>query len=541
MPVHQQLYSSVAMRLRQLGVALGVLLASLIAQSGGHPEQQAEPSTTAGPSLTSDDLWPADRVLDIQITLPDEDWDKLRHQGRDLMAWFHASRKERSPPSPFTYVLADVTIDGVEFPRVGLRKKGFVGSMSTARPSLKVKFNYTDESGRFDGISKLTLNNSQQDHSLVSQFLGYALFNAAGSPASRCAFAKVTVNGESLGVYTHVESIERPFCQREFGSDEGVLYEGSNVDFFDGWADGFEHEFGKGEVGRKKIQELIDLLNPVERLVTEEEIGRVVDLDAFYTFWAVESLLCFWDGYSANRNNYFIYLNPKTDRFHFVPWGADILFDTKDRHRLPGSPSSVWVKGLIGYKLYQLPEGRRRLADAFQCLLAGCWNEEALLMELDRVQAMLEPHVLQQQVAMPNRLKNVRQFIKSRRQTVMSEMEDGLPIWVGGPSFPETIPGKQSDPTAYAAIWDAARRRDHQDLNRLLELEAGQLSNEEMSRVFTVISSIAKRMEPRRTTWSRGGVTLSLGVLLIAAGVGFAVFFSRKRTGQRRSESLSGR
>ena len=35
--------------------------------------------------------------------------------------------------SPYTYVEASVTIDGVEFPRVGLRKKGFIGSQSTSQ------------------------------------------------------------------------------------------------------------------------------------------------------------------------------------------------------------------------------------------------------------------------------------------------------------------------------------------------------------------------------------------------------------------------
>ena len=59
----------------------------------------------------------------------------------------------------------------------------------------------------------------------------------------------------------------------------------------------------------------------------EQAIGRLVDLDSFYTFWAMEGLLSFWDGYSGNKNNSFIYLNPETDKFHFIPWGADCMFE----------------------------------------------------------------------------------------------------------------------------------------------------------------------------------------------------------------------
>ena len=55
----------------------------------------------------------------------------------------------------------------------------------------------------------------------------------------------------------------------------------------------------------------------------EDAIWEVIDEEAFYKFWALEGLLSFWDGYSGNRNNYFIYLNPGTGKLHFMPWGAD--------------------------------------------------------------------------------------------------------------------------------------------------------------------------------------------------------------------------
>lgn len=504
---------------RLVGVAAAV--ATVIVIASDPIGARAQSSHASQPSLTPDDLWPTDRVLDIQITLPQEDWNRLRHEDRDLMAWFHESRKEQPPKSPFNYVLADMTIDGVEFPRVGLRKKGFVGSLSTTRPSLKVRLDYSEKGKNYGGLSKLTLNNSNQDHSKVSQFMGYAFFNAAGSPASRCTFAEVTVNGQSLGVYAHVESVGRVFCRRAFGSDKGVLYEGSNTDFFEGWAGGFEHKFGNDEVGRAKIQQLIDLLQPGERLVTHTEIGEVIDLDAFYTFWATEGLLSFWDGYSANRNNFFIYLNPETDRFHFVPWGADILFNTKEKHRSPGAPLSVWLKGLLCYHLYQLPEGRKRLEEELRRLLADCWDEEVLVRELDRVQTMLAPHVLPEQFAIPNRVKTTRRFMETRRRIVMRELERGLPDWIGPPTRPAVIPGEQSNPSEYPAIWQAAGSGDYAALRQLLRLEPGEFSDDEISELASIITKIGSVMEPRR---SRRGSTrlylvagLAVGCLALAA------------------------
>ena len=43
-------------------------------------------------------------------------------------------------------------------------------------------------------------------------------------------------------------------------------------------------------------------------------------------FWAVESLIGFWDGYSNNQNNYWLYENRDNGKFYFMPWGADGAF-----------------------------------------------------------------------------------------------------------------------------------------------------------------------------------------------------------------------
>ena len=343
--------------------------------------------------LKIDDLFPHDQVLDVQITIDSKDWDSIRYQSRNFFEALNESRQHAPIDHPYTYVEASVLIDGVEFPQVGIRKKGFIGSQNSTRPSIKVKLNHVDKEGQIDGLTNLTFNNNQQDVSLISQFMGYGLFNAAGIPAPRCAYANVTVNGQDLGIYAHVERIHRPFLKREFGNDDGVLYEGTAVDFYPGWLGSFEHKLGSDEVGRKKIQKLIDVLNnPNDNI--ESLIGELVDLESFYAFWAMEGLLGFWDGYSGNRNNFFIYLNPKTDKFHFIPWGADSMFERyspiRDDRR---DPISVKTQGLISNRLYQLKSGRQRYQNALEEIMAQNWSSTALLAETKRIQALVKPYL----------------------------------------------------------------------------------------------------------------------------------------------------
>ncbi len=436
--------------------------------------------------LTLDDIFPTDRVVDVQITVSEQDWDKIRYQSRNFMSALNESRQFAPIDHPYTYVEASVSIDGVVFPKVGIRKKGFIGSQSHTRPSLKIKLNHIDKKAEIKGLTNLTFNNNKQDTSQVSQFMGYALFNAMGSPAPRCAYAKVTVNGKALGIYSHVESVRKPLLKRAFGNDDGPLYEGTVVDFNEEWENSFEHKRGDDTLGREKIIALIDALADDE--VTEETIGGLVDLESFYRFWAIESLLGFWDGYSGNTNNYFIYLNSETNKFHFLPWGADALF-TKfgmfDSQRNSRTPISVKTQGLIAYRLYQLESGRERYYKTMTGFLKNHWNEVELLAELDRISAMIQPHLIPAQrafkaegwwerdVTFENMVENIRNFIRTRENDILQEIADGMPLWKKRPRppivmGPEGFDMKQFVQLPEDGLWHAARIGDIPAMKRYI-------------------------------------------------------------------------
>ncbi|MXY27255.1 hypothetical protein F4Y59_03710 [Candidatus Poribacteria bacterium] len=414
---------------------------------------------TNAKELTLDDIFPTDRIIDVQITLSQQDWDTIRYQSRDIRTALGASRQFKPMESPYTYVDASVSIDGVVFPEVGIRKKGFIGSLSHTRPSLKIKLNHVDEDGGIEGLTNLTLNNNKQDTGLVSQFIGYALFNAIGSPAPRCAYAKVTVNGKDLGIYSHVETMRAPLLKRAFGNSDGPLYEGTVVDFYEGWENSLEHKRGDDTQGRAHIKALIDLLADPKTI--EADIGQLVDLESFYKFWAAEGLVGFWDGYSGNKNNFFAYLNPDDNKFYFIPWGMDSVF-TKlskiDFMNDAGAPISVKTQGLIAYKLYQSESGRQQYREVLTEILDKHWNTTELLARLDEVAVMVEPHLVPAQRVVEeewgrggrsgnapkptfeSELAAARDFIRSRKSDIQREIADGMPIWNKQPDPPFAIP-----------------------------------------------------------------------------------------------------
>lgn len=413
-------------------------------------------------ALTEEAMFPTDRLIEVKIEVDEEDWDTIRHQTRNLLEVLNEKRRIAPIDGPYTYVPADVTIDGQTFKNIGLRKKGFIGSQSSTRPSLKVKLNFTDKKGRIGGLTNLTLNNNKQDATLVNQYMAYRLFNAAGAPAPRTCFAKVSVNGKNLGVYTHVETPRKNFVNREVGNKAGTLYEGTVVDFRKDWEGSFERKFGDDEEGRKRILDLIKLLDGEGSSKHDvEAIGKLVDLDTFYRYWAVEGLVGFWDGYAANANNYFVYLNPENNKFHFLPWGADALFSKYsliDRRR--DGPVSVKTKGIVSYRLYQLEEGRARYAATMQKLLKEVWKEKELLSEIDRVEKMLKPHLNKEQGSFSNSLNKVREFIRTRRDDVEKEVSGSMPKWDRFPDPPPVIPGSFEGLGGGDSIFNAAKTGD---------------------------------------------------------------------------------
>jgi hypothetical protein len=380
------------------------------------------------PFELSASLFAPTELLEIELTLPDADWEQIRSEGRSVNAVFSSCD---DLAFGYTEVPASAVIDGESIDGIGLRKKGFLGSLSTLRPSLRIDFAETDAKARFRGVKGLTLNNNRQDPSLVNQCLAYSIFAAAGVPAPRCSFAHVTVNGEDLGIYTNVEQVGKPLLARYFESDEGDLFEGNpGADFRADMLGRFEKKTNESDPSDAPLQALTEALVETDEsaLAAVEEL---VDLDAFMRFWAVESLISHWDGYTGDHNNFFVYQDPSTEQLAFLPWGTDGAFD-RNHGFLPevGRPASVFAMARLPRRLYAWPSTRERYRDALRDVLASAWNEDDLLAEIDRIAELVG------NAADPVKLEVLRDFVRSRRGEVQPELDAEAPDW----RFDERMP-----------------------------------------------------------------------------------------------------
>jgi spore coat protein CotH len=374
-------------------------------------------------------MFDPDHVLQIEITIDETDWDALRTQARTLEMIAEYTCNDMPVPSPFTYFHADVTVDGDPVRNVGVRKKCFLGSCDEEKPALKVKFNEYVSGQTYSGMTRLTLNNARQDPSFVKQCLGYDLFRAAGVPASRCNFAHVWVNGEDRGVYVHVESIKSDFLGRHFTATTGNLYEGALSDFRPGFSGTFECKVDGCAHDRSDLEAVVTALEADDDHLLEA-LDPILDVDAFYTFWAMEVIIGHWDGYAGNTNNFYFYRDPGPDRFRFIPWGIDGILMHRDDD--PDALVSVMASGLLARRLYMSPETQADYVARLRALLDDPWDRDALLAEIDAMEDRIRPHATDAELEhLTGHLDLVRSFVRNQKDAILEELDAGPPAWTG--------------------------------------------------------------------------------------------------------------
>lgn len=369
-------------------------------------------------------MFARDHVLQIDIDMAPADWREIRLSHRDAA---DETLSQIANDDAYQYKAADIRIDGVRVARVGVRKKGFLGSVVSTRPSLKVKFDEYVKGQAFAGLDGLTLNNNNQDQAMVQTFLAYDLYTRAGVPAPRASFAHMRVNGEDLGVYTHVEAVGKPFLRRAFGSSNGPLFESYAGDFTDAR---MYRILGKGNdnADRAPLGALKDALL-VTRPVSLPRIAELVDLESFIRMWAIESLMGHWDSYSGNRNNYYLYVNPTTGKVHFIPWGPDSVFADPGPLQPAVVPKSFKAMGVLSRRLWELPEIRRRYQAVMRELLAGAWSEARLTADMSGLQRTLLPQSHLQPKTVETASNAILSFLETRRAEVEAELTTPGPDW----------------------------------------------------------------------------------------------------------------
>ncbi len=359
-----------------------------------------EPETSSQTLVNEELTFDSDHMFCVNISMDYSDFDNMRHESR-----FGPSIKEDNGavvtgvlleylgqcdvpfPSEYNWYHGRVTIDGLQINDVGIRKKGFLGSVFSIAPAFKVQTSLFGNNGSFGKTQNITFNNNSEDPTRVVQCLKYRIFEMAGYPAPRCNLANVTINKEALGVYTHIEGVDESFLLTHFGNNNGDLYEGQLVDFVSDWLPRWDAKTPQTDPMGRPILNICSVLENASDETLVQELSEYVDLDRFMTFWALEILLEHEDGYAVNRNNFFVYFNPDdNNRAVFIPWGLN-YFSVKESK---DSSLRSFIGAEIPRRLSRIPAMKKMLENELDRLLKDVWDEIAFIAMIDQFAQQVE-------------------------------------------------------------------------------------------------------------------------------------------------------
>ncbi len=258
------------------------------------------------PDASPDALF-AGFIPKLELTIPKENIDKLAKSPRDYVT---LTIKESGGPT---------------LEKCSVKLKGSAGSfrqITDDRPGMSLRTAKSKKHQEYRGLSKFQLNNCAQDGTMLLEMVAGEMARRAGVPASRCTHAYVVLNGKPLGTYVLKEGFNTEFLSAFFKDTTGHLYDGGFVTEIDG-----KIEVDQGDPDEKvRLTELIAATKETNPALRLQRMDRILDIDAYFRHLALEQILCHWDGYSFNRNNYRFYEDPLAGKFHFVLHGMDQVF-----------------------------------------------------------------------------------------------------------------------------------------------------------------------------------------------------------------------
>lgn len=327
--------------------------------------------TTNSETAYVDDLFAGRTVPRIHIEISPEGMTDLSGQGNN-----------RHRPS----ALATVTEGGNTYTNVSVHLKGGAGSFRPLddNPGLTLEFAKNANGQTFHGLKKFSLNNSVQDRTFLSEKICRDLFNEAGSPAPRAGFAAVQLNGRSLGLHVLIEGANKQFLRRHFENVHGNLFQTHGNQEITARLDVNSGDNPTNYAGLRALVQAVREQDPADRW---RRLGETLDVERFVTFMALEVMLCHWDGYCMNQNNYRVFHDLNANKIVFIAHGMDQMFGKGG-----GSGRTLYPQwhGVVAKAVMSTPEGRQLYLARVGELYTNVFRVEGILKEVDRLASVIE-------------------------------------------------------------------------------------------------------------------------------------------------------
>ena len=380
-----------------------------ITDEKGFSSTTTVPVNIRHPGSSSVDYWTVfddSRVRKVTVKLKQSDWDHI---------WSDIEKKYEVP--------ADAVIFGEELKDVGFSMRGQF-SMREAGDKKPWKIN-TDAfvpDQEFHNLKQLVFTNNIGDSTMLAEKISYDMMHFAGVPASHVCFVEfwidITDDGKDpmfWGVYTMIERIDAKFISNRFSRDakDGNRYKASHAQrgpmdlvYYGESIEDYPTQNGQYAYGKDNnredpdysdIIELCYVVDGAEHASTEEfaeALEEVFNVDSYLRYMAVITLTMNWDSYPWTGNNFFLFHNPVTDKFEWIPWdltwGGDASMPLFERSQPTVSPYAPLFENVFKVEKY-----KRQYSAYLDLLIREYFNYENIYQVSKDHHDLIAPYVTQ--------------------------------------------------------------------------------------------------------------------------------------------------
>ena len=231
-------------------------------------------------------------VRQIEIFFSEPNWNDTLH------AYYSNNLDQR--------LIADsIIIDGEVDQNVGIKYFGNSSyNTNNVKNSIDIQLDYIQNGQSIDRYNRLKLSNGFRDPSFVREVLAYEIASDY-MPAPKATYANVYINGNLIGLYSCIQSVDDDFTNENFYERKGPLFQVKNtgisvpgcsgqLGIFKYYSDTNCYQKSYNMLSSNDWQKLGNFLDTFNNHFSDVEV--VMDIDRALWFMAFENLIVALDG-----------------------------------------------------------------------------------------------------------------------------------------------------------------------------------------------------------------------------------------------------
>jgi spore coat protein H len=339
--------------------------------------------------------------------------------------------------------------------RVKVRLRG-----ASARTFPKKSWNVNFEKNvTFQGRTSLNLVAEYADATMLAEKISYDLLYAMRVPAPKTTFVRLKLNGRYEGPFLEIEQVNKAFLKNHgMPDDDATIYRTGWKDTeFKTWKAPYQGKWLKKTNEKSSDQPLWDVLDVINHTPEPQltaTLPRHFELEWYLRSMTLDALMS--NNFVEDSESYFIH-DKATGRWYYVPWDLNNVdarwwVDVSVEHARPKVDHPLfnftltdgWTqemyderKGMypgylpvfsnLGTRVVTNPELRARLEARLDKALQELFTPEVMHPYIDKLHALLDPHMNGAPYTDYRKFTAGRQFLKDyvvkRRKFIRDELK----------------------------------------------------------------------------------------------------------------------